>query len=87
MTLPQPAEPLLAQVYTLLTGELCDERQPYFVAFRSEFVVSRARVHVQPLSTYQKLRSWVGVRSLSHAVSASGVCGPHRPPCRLEAPT
>ena len=51
-----------AQVYTMLTGELCDESKPYFVAFRSEFVVSRARLRAQPLATYQKLHSYVGVR-------------------------
>ena len=49
-------------MYTLLTGTLCDETQSYFVAFRSEFVVSRARLQAQPLSTYQKLHSYVGVR-------------------------
>ena len=46
----------------MLTGELCDESKPYFVAFRSEFVVSRARLLAQPLATYQKLHSYVGVR-------------------------
>ena len=46
----------------MLTGTLCDETQPYFVAFRSEFVVSRARLRAQPLATYQKLHSYVGVR-------------------------
>ncbi len=30
------------QVYTLLTGVLCDETADYLVAFRSEFVVSQA---------------------------------------------
>ncbi len=50
------------QVYTMLTGELCDESTSYFVAFRSEFVVSRARLRAQPLATYQKLHSYVGVR-------------------------
>ena len=46
----------------MLTGTLCDETQPYFVAFRSEFVVSRARLRAQPLNTYQKLHSYVAVR-------------------------
>ena len=32
----------LLQVYTLLTGVLCDETADYLVAFRSEFVVSQA---------------------------------------------
>ena len=102
------------QVYTLLTGVLCDETADYLVAFRSEFVVSQAslfcdatchalhcmlvhcpavfvdawvshvthqaswlassaqaRLLAQPLSTYQKLHSWVKVRSRPVKVRAA----------------
>ena len=63
------------QVYTMLTGELCDESKSYFVAFRSEFVVSRERLQAQPLATYQKLHSYVGVRParcFCHCLVSSG---------------
>ncbi len=54
----------------MLTGELCDESKSYFVAFRSEFVVSRARLRAQPLATYQKLHSYVGVRPSPRPLTA-----------------
>jgi hypothetical protein len=70
----------------MLTGNLCNETQPYFVAFRSEFVVSRARLRAQPLSTYQKLHSYVAVRCLSRPAldmtprAQASPASPLRPP-------
>jgi len=50
----------LAQVYTLLTGVLCDETANYLVAFRSEFVVSQVSLIAFSILPLPHFACWRG---------------------------
>lgn len=51
--------PLWPQLYTYITGSLCQRQQGHILSFNGHFIVSRARVHARPREVYAFLRDLV----------------------------